>query len=680
MKNLVIVESPTKAKTIKKFLGNNYTVESSYGHVRDLPERKLGVKLEENFEPEYTVPKKAKANVDKLKKLAKTANNVFFATDEDREGEAISWHLNYLLKPKKYTRIVFHEITKEALLDALDKPRDLDENLVNAQQARRILDRLVGYKLSPFLWKKISKGLSAGRVQSATVRLICEKEKEIRNFKTQEYWKIIGDFLTEKNTLINSELSKINRKTFDRFEINSNEKSSDILSDIKKLDYKITKIQSSDVEKKPLAPFTTSTLQQSANNKLGFSSKQTMLIAQQLYEGIEISTGSTGLITYMRTDSVNLSENFISACSKFIKEKFGEKYCETRRFKTKSKNAQEAHEAIRPTNADNTPEKIKQYLDPRQFRLYKLIWERSVACQMANALIKNTKIEISDNLDKYTFVSSGNIIVFEGFLKVYKSNIDEKELPQVKENEKLQIKEISGEQKFTEPPARYNEASLIKALEKLGIGRPSTYAPTISTIIARKYVIKEQKRLFPTEIGELVNKMLMEYFPDIVDYQFTANIEEGLDEIAVGKKEWRPFLSDFYKPFAKNLLEKYESVEKVDTSEETDQICEKCGSKMVIKYGRFGKFIACSNFPECKNTKTITEELNISCPICKDGNVITRKTKRGKIFYGCSNYPKCTFASWNKPTGELCSSCGSAIVELKNGPKCSNKDCKAKKS
>jgi len=395
MKNLVIVESPTKAKTIKKFLDSSYDVESSYGHVRDLPERKLGVKIEEDFEPEYTVPKKAKANVLKLKKLAKTAKMVFFATDEDREGEAISWHLNYLLKPKNFKRIAFHEITKTALEKALENPRELDENLVNAQQARRILDRLVGYKLSPFLWKKISKGLSAGRVQSAAVRLICDKEDEIRNFKSQEYWKILADFFTKEKTEIKSELTKINKKSFDKFEINSNQKSDDLISQIKSLDYKISNVESNDVAKNPLAPFTTSTLQQSANNKLGFSSKQTMLLAQQLYEGIEIHTGSTGLITYMRTDSVNLSEGFIASCSKFIKENLGEQYSNARKYKTKSKNAQEAHEAIRPTSVENTPEKIEQYLDAKQFKLYKLIWERAVASQMSSAKIKNTKIEIS---------------------------------------------------------------------------------------------------------------------------------------------------------------------------------------------------------------------------------------------------------------------------------------------
>lgn len=679
MKNLVIVELPTKAKTIKKFLGSTYDVESSYGHVRDLPERKLGVKIEEDFEPEYTVPKKAKVNVLKLKKLAKTAKMVFFATDEDREGEAISWHLNYLLKPKNYKRIAFHEITKTALEEALENPRELDENLVNAQQARRILDRLVGYKLSPFLWKKISKGLSAGRVQSAAVRLICDREEEIRNFKSQEYWKILADFFTKDKAEIKSELTKINKKSFDRFEINSNDKSNDLISQIKSLDYKISNVESNDVAKNPLAPFTTSTLQQSANNKLGFSSKQTMLLAQQLYEGIEIHTGSTGLITYMRTDSMSLSEGFITSCSQFIKDNLGEKYSNIRRYKTKSKNAQEAHEAIRPTNVENTPEKIEQYLDPRQFKLYKLIWERAVASQMSSANIKNTKIEISDDAEKFTFVSSGNIIIFDGFMKIYKSNVLENQLPEVHKKDIVELKNIKGDQKFTEAPARYNEASLIKAMEKLGIGRPSTYAPTISTIIARKYVIKDQKRLTPTEIGELVNKMLKEEFPEVVDYQFTANIESGLDEIAIGEKEWRPFLSDFYKPFAKNLLEKYESVEKVDTTEETDQVCEKCGSPMVIKFGRFGKFIACSNFPECKNTKAIVEELNINCPVCKTGTVIIKRTRRGKIFYGCNNYPTCKFASWSKPTGNICEKCGAPMVELKSGEKCSNKDCKKTK-
>jgi len=404
-----------------------------------------------------------------------------------------------------------------------------------------------------------------------------------------------------------------------------------------------------------------------------------MLLAQQLYEGIEIHTGSTGLITYMRTDSVNLSESFLSSCAQFIKNTLGDKYSCARRFKTKSKNAQEAHEAIRPTSVENTPQKIEKYLDPKQFKLYKLIWERAVASQMASAKIKNTKIEISDDKEKFTFVSSGNIIIFDGFMHIYKSNISENQLPEVSKNETVDLKNIIGEQKFTEPPARYNEASLIKAMEKLGIGRPSTYAPTISTIIARKYIIKEQKKLIPTEIGELVNKMLKEEFPEIVDYQFTANIEGGLDEIAIGKKEWRPFLHDFYKPFEKNLKDKYESVKKVDTTEKTDEVCEKCGAPMIIRFGRFGKFMACSAFPECKNTKTITEELNINCPICKTGSVIVKRTKSGKIFYGCNNYPECKFASWSKPTGNICEKCGAPIVELKSGEKCSNKDCKKTK-
>ncbi len=677
-KNLVIVESPTKAKTIKKFLGSSYDVESSFGHVRDLPASKMGVDVLNDFEPSYTIPTRAKKNLSVLKKLAKTASTIYFATDEDREGEAISWHLNFILKPKDYKRICFHEITKDAILEALKNPRELDMNLINAQQARRILDRLVGYEISPFLWKKIAKGLSAGRVQSAALRLICEREQEIKDFNKQEYWSIKSIFQKiDSNLSFESELIKISEKTLDKFYFTKNDDVENIITDIKEKKYSIESIEKKEASKNPLPPFTTSTLQQASNIRLGYSSKQTMMLAQQLYEGIKLGKESLGLITYMRTDSLNLSTNFIEKASSFITSEYGKEYLETRQFKTKSKNAQEAHEAIRPTDVTKTPELIKEYLDPKQYKVYKLIWERAVASQMSPSKMQKTKIIISDKEKNYSFMSSGNIITFYGFLKVYPMKIEEGELPELKKNEALNLKNVSGDQHFTEPPARYNEASLIKIMEKLGIGRPSTYAPTISNIIARRYVIKEQKRLMPTETGELINKVMVESFKDVVDYQFTATMEEGLDDIARGEKEWVPFLRDFYTPFKANLKEKYETVSKIELEDNTtDEVCEKCGSPMIIKLGRFGKFKACSNFPECKNTKNMTKELGIKCPKCENGNVVTKRTSRGKTFYGCNNYPKCDFATWYKPTGTLCEKCKSPMVEFKNGEKCSNKDCK----
>ncbi len=674
---LVIVESPTKAKTIQKFLDNSYIVESSFGHVRDLPKTQLGVDTENNFEPKYVIPKNAQKRVSGLKFLAKKAEIIYFATDEDREGEAISWHLNYLLKPQKQFRIVFHEITKNAILEALKNPRQLDENLFNAQQARRILDRIVGYKLSPFLWKKIAKGLSAGRVQSAALRLICEKETEIRNFKKDEYWTIEADFKKDENNKIHAELKKINQQKINKLDLKSKKEVQKIAEDLEKKDYKIIAIEKKETKRNPYPPFKTSTLQQAANNRLGFSSKQTMLLAQQLYEGIKLEKENIGLITYMRTDSLNLSDKFLDEAEEYLKTNLGEKYINRKQFKTKSKNAQEAHEAIRPTNVYNSPEQIEKYLKPQQYKLYKLIWERALASQMTPAKLEKTSITIDAHDNSYTFLSNGNIILFAGFLKIYPSKIEENILPPVKKDEELKIENINPEQHFTEPPARYTEASLIKILEKLGIGRPSTYAPTISTIMARKYVEKEAKKLTPTEIGELTNKIITKNFPKIVDYEFTAHIEEELDEIARGEKKWQPFIKKFYEPFKENLEKKYESVEKINIDEKTDKICEKCGKPMVIKLGRFGKFLACTGFPACKNTKTILEKINIKCPKCENGQIIIKRTRKKRIFYGCSNYPQCDFATWKEPTGELCEKCGSPMVKsAQEKIYCSNKECK----
>lgn len=659
-KSLVIVESPTKSRTISRFLGSNFIVDSSYGHIRDLPKSKLGVDIENNFEPQYIIPPKARQNVKKLKEEVKNADRIILATDEDREGEAIAWHLISALGIEdkagdKIERIVFHEITKQAIENALKHPRDINLKLVNAQQARRILDRLVGYKLSPFLWKKVYKGLSAGRVQSAAVRLIVEREREIQQFKPQEYWSI--DAILQKNKDdFAARLAKINEKVVDKFEIKNEEEARKIVDSLKHSKWIVDNIDKKEVSKNPLPPFTTSTLQQDAFRRLGFSAKQTMFVAQQLYEGIEIAEGSEGLITYMRTDSVNLSEDSLKNAKNFISMKFGTDYSlpSPRRFKTKSKGAQEAHEAIRPTNPEREPDSIKHFFDPRQYKLYNLIWKRFIATQMPSAIFDATIVDI--DADKYTFRAGGQTLKFDGFLKVYPMKFEETTLPNLEQKEELKLVKLSPNQHFTEPPPRYTEASLVKMLEKNGIGRPSTYAPIISTIQERKYTEKnEKKQLEPTEIGFLVNDILVEHFPKIVDIQFTAKMEEELDEIASGDKEWRPVIKEFYEPFEKNLQEKYDEVKKYEISETTDEICEKCGSPMVIKMGRFGKFLACSGFPDCKNTKTIREEpqtIGLKCPKCKEGDIIIKRTRRKKIFYGCSRYPACDHASWNDPRKE----------------------------
>lgn len=703
MKNLVIVESPTKAKTITKFLPADYKVESSYGHIRDLPAKELGVDVDNNFEPAYTIPDKAKKQVDKLKNLAKNAQNIILATDEDREGEAISWHLLKILKPKKYQRIAFHEITKPAILKALENPRDLDQDLVDAQQARRILDRLVGYKLSPFLWNKVARGLSAGRVQSVAVRLVVEKEREREAFKIEEYWTVEAVFDKDKEEFA-AKLYAQKGKKLQKLDIKDEEQAKRILTELKNAEYKVVKIEKKQSKKNPPTPFTTSTLQQTANNKLHFSAKQTMRLAQQLYEGIKLGSESVGLITYMRTDSLNLSKDFLAQTNSYIKKELGDKYAPAKPifYKTKSKGAQEAHEAIRPTDVNRTPESMKKYLDDKQYKLYNLIWQRTVACQMTPAIIDATTVDINDKKNNYTFRANGQTINFDGFLKIYQTATKENILPQLNEQDSVTAKSITPEQHFTQPPARYTEATLVKALEEYGIGRPSTYAPTIATIQDRKYVEKEDRRLKPTEMGTLVNDILVEHFKDIVDYKFTADMENDLDKIEEGKKKWQPIIKDFYTPFIKNLEKKSKELTKKElTEEKTDEVCEKCGSPMIIKTGRFGKFMACSNYPECKNTKNLNNDednkpepelleekcpdcgaqlvektgrygkfigcsnypdckfikkkdygTGIKCPKCGQGEVVSRRSRSGKIFFGCNKYPKCDFVSWQKPTGE----------------------------
>lgn len=678
MKKLIIVESPTKAKTISSFVPKDFKVLSSYGHIRDLPKSTLGIEIEKNFEPKYVIPTAARKKVNTLKKEAAEVDEVILATDEDREGEAIAWHLKEALDLNKAERIVFHEITKKAIDQALNKPRSIDLKLVDAQQARRILDRLVGYKLSPFLWKKLYRGLSAGRVQSVAVRLIVEREREIQNFKPEEYW-TISAFLKklEGSEEFEAVLAKKNGEPLDKFFIKNHEEGEKILKELEEKDWIVETVEKKEILKNAPSPFTTSTLQQEAFRRLGFTAKQTMLLAQQLYEGIELGEGPVGLITYMRTDSLNVSEEALLNAKDFLQNEFGEKYSlpAPRRFKTKTKGAQEAHEAIRPTDPSRTPDSIKNFLQKRPLRLYDLIWRRFMASQMPQAVFNSVSADIKAG--NYTFRATGQTIKFDGYLKIYPSKITENVLPEISPKEKLLLQKLSPLQHFTEPPPRYTEASLVKILEKNGIGRPSTYAPIISTIQERRYVQRdEKKRLTPSEVGFLVNDMLVENFPEIVDVQFTAKMEEELDEIASGEARWKNVIKNFYDPFEKHLAEKYESVEKQDFEEKTDEICEKCGKPMVIKRGRFGRFIACSGFPECKNTKALKPaSLDMKCPKCHEGDLVFRRTKRGRTFYGCSRWPECDFASWNKPTGESCPECSSPLVEMKNGIKCSSKSC-----
>lgn len=649
--NLIIVESPTKAKTIAKFLGPDYSVKSSYGHIRDLPKGELGVDLENDFQPKYVIPVKVRSRVKEIKEAAKKATLIILATDQDREGEAIAWHIGQILKNDKLPRIVFHEITKKAILKALDQPRQINLDLVEAQQARRILDRLVGYQLSPFLWKKVAKGLSAGRVQSVTVRLIVDREKEIADFKPEEYWTIQADF--EKDNLqFTAQLIT------DKLGLKNKEEADQVLKDLKKATYQVADISRRQVKRQPQAPFTTSTLQQEAAKRLHFSAKQTMMFAQRLYEG--------GLITYHRTDSLNINQGALKSAQEFIKKEFGQQYAAGPRiYKTKAKGAQEAHEAIRPT-------KINYQSDDK---LYQLIWQRFIASQMQPAQLEASTIKIK--ADRYLFRATGSVIKFDGFLRVSPMKLKENVLPSLTVGEILKIIKLFSEKHFTQPPARYNEASLIKTLEAYGIGRPSTYAPIIITIQGRGYVEKnEQKRFAPTEIGSLVNGLLVEHFPKIVDLKFTAQLEDSLDKIAAGQAKWLEVIKDFYQPFQKNLKEKYEQVEKKKIEETTDKKCPKCGRPLVIKLGRFGKFYACSGFPECKYTEAIVNSTGVKCPKCGQGEIVERKTKKGKTFYSCSRYPKCDFALWNKPTGHKCPKCGSLLVETRNKQiKCSNPEC-----
>ncbi|RJQ29871.1 type I DNA topoisomerase [Candidatus Parcubacteria bacterium] len=652
---LVIVESPTKAKTISKFLDKEYKAESSYGHLRDLPKSQLGIDVEQDFLPRYVVPRRVQSRVTALKKAAAKADGIILATDEDREGEAIAWHISKILNldETKIERIAFHEITEDAIREALKHPRFIDMNLVDAQQARRILDRLVGYKLSPFLWKKVRRGLSAGRVQSVALRLIVEREEEIKAFIPQEYWTIRA-LLSRKDSekgVFETTLVKIGGEPIPQFGIPTEDDSKKIVTDLESGNFRVSRVEKKELKKNPLGPFITSTLQQSAAQRLGFSAKKTMFLAQSLYE--------SGHITYMRTDSLHLSEEALKGAHDWISSNLDKKYLldAPRHFKTKSRLAQEAHEAVRPTNVA-TGSRIEG-LEKDQERVYELIWRRFVASQLPQALFDATTIEVeTESKKRYTLRASGSILRFDGFTKIWPTKFEEKEMPDCKEGEMLTLQEIRPEQHFTEPPPRYNEASLIKTLEQFGIGRPSTYAPIISVIQDRGYVEKQSGRFYPTDIGTLVNKVLTEHFPEVFNIEFTAKMEGDLDEIASGHERWQSVIGEFYSPFAKLLEQKYEEVQKSEVAEEkTDIVCENCGRPMIIKFGRFGRFIACSGYPECKTAKPLREppkSTGLKCPKCGEGEIIERRVSkkgrsRGRIFWGCNRYPKCDHATWENP-------------------------------
>ena len=650
---LIIVESPAKANTIKKFLGGSTKVVASMGHIRDLPKSKLGVDLENDFEPEYINIRGKGDLIKSLKKDAKKAKKIYLATDPDREGEAIAWHLDYILKEEhdRIVRVTFNEITKGAVQKAIKEPRNIDLNVVDAQQARRVLDRIVGYQISPLLWKKVKRGLSAGRVQSVAVKLIVEREEEIEKFIPEEYWNIYAEL--KDNESKKQFEAKFYGKNNKKIEIHSKEEIDKILEDIEKAKYVVKEVKKGEKKRNAAPPFTTSTMQQEASRKLGFTLKKTMSVAQGLYEGVKIpEKGSVGLITYMRTDSTRISEVARQAAKEHIVNTYGEQYYENRYYKAK-KDSQDAHEAIRPTYADLEPDKIKDSLTKDQYKLYKLIYNRFMASQMSSAIYNTMAVTI--DADGYTFKANGQSIKFKGFMVLYVEGTDQEEqeagmLPELKEGQEVEKIKINPKQSFTEPPARYTEASLVKALEEKGIGRPSTYSPTITTILERRYIEKQQKQLVPTELGKIVNKLLVENFTDIVNVKFTADIESQFDNIAEGKEEWKQMIRDFYGPFKKELDEAEKNLEHIEIKDEVSDVkCDKCGRMMVYKYGRFGKFLACPGYPECKNTKAIVETINVPCPKC-GGEVQVRKTKRNRKYYICENNPKtCDFISWNKP-------------------------------
>ncbi len=733
---LVIVESPTKAKTIARFLDKNFKVMASFGHVRDLPKSKLGVDVEHGFKPTYTISADHAAKARELKAAAKKVEHIYFATDEDREGEAISWHIAEILgeNPAKLRRITFHEITETAIKEALAHPRHLDLKLVNAQQARRILDRLVGYELSPFLWRKIKRGLSAGRVQSVALRLIVEREREIKAFVAQEYWSVEGNFRTPTEpTEFEGKLHAIEGKVLDKLALKTGAETERLVQEARTNQFIVSAVESKERKVAPPPPFTTSTLQQEANRRLGFSAKQTMLLAQRLYEGLELGAeGSTGLITYMRTDSVSMAAKFLTEAAGFIQASYGLDYVlpQPRRYKTKSKGAQEAHEAIRPTDPAREPEAVAAYLDPGELKLYRLIWQRAVATQMPEAKLFGTSANLTSG--RLLFRATGQRVTFDGYLKLYPDQDKDKYLPELTQGQSISAVSLEAKQHFTEPQARYSDATLVKALEEAGIGRPSTYAPTISTIIERDYVQRDdKKRLAPTDIALEVNDLLVQQFPDIVDLEFTSRMEQSLDKIAEGEMEWQPLLEAFYKPFHMQLQTKEKELAQAEVDLATGVTCDKCTSAMTVKRGRFGKFLACTNYPTCKSTKPLPGESappapeptnetcptceapmvkkqgrfgpfiscsrypdcktiknietfvtdaadnRLLCPKCKEGNIIEKRSKKGRVFFSCSRYPACDQAFWDRPTGQPCPDCGYATLTLKGKSKlvCPNDSC-----
>lgn len=679
-KNLVIVESPAKANTITKFLGKNYTVMASMGHVRDLPKSQLGIDIENDYEPKYITIRGKGELLSALRKEAKNADHVYLATDPDREGEAISWHLMTALNldEEKTDRITFNEITKDAVEKSLKNARNIDMNLVNAQQARRVLDRLVGYPVSNLLWQKVKGRLSAGRVQSVALKMICDREDEIRGFIPEEYW-TISAFVADDAK--NEFEAKLYGTKGSKIELKSKEDTDKVLSAIEGKELVVNEIKRSEKIRKAYPPFTTSTLQQEASKYLNFTAQKTMMLAQQLYEGVEIKgEGTVGLVSYIRTDSVRVSDEAYEQVTEYINDRFGENYVPLERniYKTK-KNAQDAHEAIRPTYTTKTPDSIKESLSNDQFKLYKLIWERFVSSQMAPALYETMAVTIE--AAGYIFKINASAIKFKGFLEVY-NRVEETEniikFPKIEENSTLRINKIEPEQHFTQPPARYTDASLIKMLEELGIGRPSTYAPILATIITRNYVAKEKKTIFPTELGEIVNDIMKEYFPEIVNISFTAEMENNLDKVEDGSDEWKKPIRDFYPTFSIQLDNAMQRLEKVEIKdEETDVICEKCGRNMVIKLGRYGKFLACPGYPECNNTKPYYEQAGVDCPKC-GGKILKKKSKKGRTYFGCEHNPECDFVSWDKPAKEKCPKCGSYMVEKGHDPiklVCSDQQC-----
>ena len=676
-KILVIVESPSKAKTIGKFLGGHYKVIASVGHVRDLPKSKLGIDIDNDFEPQYISIRGKGDIIKELKKEAKNASRVYLATDPDREGEAISWHLAFLLGIDQTTpcRIVFNEITSKTIKDAVKNPRPIDISLVDAQQARRVLDRLVGYQISPLLWRKVRRGLSAGRVQSAALKIICDRENEIREFKPQEYWTITAEF--EKDKKFSAKLSEYNGK---KISIDNKEQNDRILAELSQGDYTVKKLEEKDRVRKAAAPFTTSSLQQDAANKLNFSTKKTMMVAQQLYEGIEVKgRGTVGLVSYIRTDSVRISDEARAAAKEYIVDRMGPDYYGGNIYSNKKKDVQDAHEAIRPSYVDLEPEMIKDSVTKDQYNLYKLIWNRFVASQMSNAQFKAVNAVIVNG--DYDFKATGSKLMFDGFLKIYNSAKEKEEdklLPDLREGEKLDPVSVGGEQSFTQPPARFTEASLVKDLEEKNIGRPSTYAPIVATLLDRKYISKDKKSLLPTDLGFIVTDMMVQYFKEIADTGFTAQMEDNLDDIEVKGVAWKSVIEEFYDTLKKELEVADKEIEKVEFEAElTGEMCENCGKPMAVKHGRFGVFAACTGYPECKTTKPIVQSINVNCPKCgKD--IVARKSKRGRLFYGCSGYPDCTQSYWNKPINKPCPKCGELLVEKKGKETkyaCSNDEC-----